>query len=145
MSVPAWYSPAVRILVADDDDSIRRLLAAYARSLGHEVLEAADGEEAVALALGERPGIVLADVLMPRLDGYGTLARLREAGFAGRVALVTALATPAAEPAPGCTPDAVLAKPFRRADVCRLLDELGAGPVLPGPDLPGPRPAERGR
>ena len=124
--MPAWYSPAVRILVADDDDAIRRLLAAYAGSLGHEVLEAADGEEALALALRERPDIVLVDVLMPRLDGYGTVARLREAGFAGRLALVTALTGPGAEPPLAQPPDAFLAKPFRRADVSRLLAELAA-------------------
>lgn len=122
----------MRILVADDDDAIRRLLAAYVRSLGHEVLEAADGEEAVALALEVRPDAVLVDVLMPRLDGYGTVARLREAGFPGKLALVTALSGPAASPPPGCIPDASLAKPFRRADVSQLLADLGA----PTPESP---------
>jgi CheY-like chemotaxis protein len=140
----------VRILVADDDDAIRRLLAAYARSLGHQVLEAADGEEAVTLALRERPDIVLVDLLMPRLDGHGTVARLREAGFGGRLALVTALTVPAAEPPPGSTPDAFLAKPFRRADVSRLLAELaGPAPRMTGggrsAGAPEPGPGEAGR
>lgn len=117
----------MRILVADDDDSIRRLLAAYVRSAGHEVREAADGREAVELALRERPDLVLVDVLMPRLDGYGTVARLRELGFPGRIALVTALDGPEARPPPGAEPDAFLPKPFLRADVTRLLAELGAG------------------
>lgn len=117
----------MRILVADDDDSIRRLLAAYVTSAGHEVLEAADGEEAVELAVRERPDLVLVDVLMPRLDGFGTVARLRGLRFPGRIALVTALNGPEAEPPPGSAPDAFLPKPFLRADVTRLLAALGAG------------------
>ena len=114
----------MRILVADDDDAIRRLLAAYLQALGHEALEAADGEEAVAVALRERPNLVLLDVLMPRLDGYSAVARLRAAGFTGRLAVATALTGPEARPPPGVEPDAVLPKPFRRADVSRLLAEL---------------------
>lgn len=117
----------MRILVADDDDSIRRLLSAHVRSLGHQVLEAADGEEALALAWREAPELVLVDVLMPRLDGYGTVARLKAGAFAGRVALVTALTGPEAVPPPGSEPDGFLPKPFLRADVCRVLAELGEG------------------
>ena len=64
------------ILVADDDPRLRRLLR---RILGDEfgVIEAADGEEAVALARTERPSVVLLDLEMPVLDGHGALLRLR--------------------------------------------------------------------
>ena len=64
------------ILVADDDARLRRLLR---RILGDEfgVIEAADGEEAVALARMERPSVVLLDLEMPVLDGHGALLRLR--------------------------------------------------------------------
>jgi len=120
----------VRFLVADDDDAIRRLLVLELRSRGAEVLEASDGEEAVQRALEHRPDGVFLDVLMPRLNGYDALARLRAAGYTGRVVMVTALHEGSRELASGVTPDDVLPKPFRRRDVqaCweRFLAALGS-------------------
>jgi two-component system, sensor histidine kinase and response regulator len=64
------------ILVADDDARLRRLLR---RILGEEfdVIEAADGAEAVTLTLDQRPSVVLLDLEMPELDGHGALLRIR--------------------------------------------------------------------
>ncbi|HET7874975.1 MAG TPA: response regulator, partial [Methylomirabilota bacterium] len=66
-----------RVLVADGDAEARARLAGQLRSAGYEVLEAADGMEAVALARQGRPGLVLLDLRMPNLDGAGAVRALR--------------------------------------------------------------------
>ncbi len=66
------------LLVIDDELPIRQNLARFLSLEGHQVLQAADGEAGLALALGEpRPDLVLCDVMMPRLNGYELLAALR--------------------------------------------------------------------
>ncbi|GAB4281843.1 MAG: hypothetical protein Kow0067_01540 [Coriobacteriia bacterium] len=69
---------AKRILVADDNMQIRMLVGAALRSLGHEIVQAVDGEEAVEMAIQAPPDLVLLDVEMPKLDGFEVLAFLRK-------------------------------------------------------------------
>jgi CheY-like chemotaxis protein len=115
----------VKILIADDDDSVRRLLALEVRSLGHEVVEASDGAMAVERVFVEHPDAVFLDVLMPRLNGFDALAQLRERGYAGKVVIITALSSATTEQLDaGVAPDAMLAKPFRRKDVARAIEQL---------------------
>lgn len=58
-----------KLLIADDDPSIRLLVKATLASEPYEVLEAASGDAALGLARKERPGLVVLDVRMPGLDG----------------------------------------------------------------------------
>lgn len=67
-----------RILVADDNQQIRMLVSAALRSLGHEIVHAVDGENALEMAIAERPDLVLLDVTMPKLDGFEVLGFLRK-------------------------------------------------------------------
>jgi CheY-like chemotaxis protein len=68
----------VSVLVVDDDDAIRGLLATLlADEIGQPVLEAADGQEAVRVALEARPTVVLLDLMLPRMDGYAVAGHLR--------------------------------------------------------------------
>lgn len=67
-----------KILVADDNQQIRLLVSAALRSLGHEILQAVDGENALETALAEHPDLVLLDVTMPKLDGFEVLGFLRK-------------------------------------------------------------------
>lgn len=67
-----------KILVADDNLQIRMLVGAALRSLGHEIIEAVDGEAALSTAILEQPDLVLLDVNMPKLDGFEVLAFLRK-------------------------------------------------------------------
>jgi DNA-binding response OmpR family regulator len=69
-----------RLLVVDDDAAIRRLIASRLSHLGHEVVEANDGEEALDCVANDDDGIdlVLLDVMMPGLDGHEVLTALRE-------------------------------------------------------------------
>jgi DNA-binding response OmpR family regulator len=69
--------PTGLILVADDDDDIRQLLRFRLERAGYEVVEARDGEEALALAIRHRPDLAVMDVMMPRATGYEVTQRLR--------------------------------------------------------------------
>jgi CheY-like chemotaxis protein len=87
-----------RVLLAEDDDALRRLLAAVLARDGYDVVEAADGvdlvariEEALATrAARSEPFLVLADIQMPRLSGLDVAAILRCASCAIPVVLMTA-------------------------------------------------------
>lgn len=68
-----------RVYVVDDDPGIRESLCFLFEDAGYEVVEAADGVAALNLLRGDpRPCVLLVDRMMPRLDGVGTLRRLRE-------------------------------------------------------------------
>jgi len=71
---------AKKILVADDSVASRELIREVLEMSGYEVVEATDGEEAVELARQHAPDLVLVDIQMPRLDGYGVLRQLRAEG-----------------------------------------------------------------
>lgn len=66
------------ILVVDDEDNIRHLLR-LAFENDYRVVEASDGQEALELARASAPDLILSDIMMPRLDGYGLFRRLRSA------------------------------------------------------------------
>jgi CheY-like chemotaxis protein len=66
-----------RVLVVDDDPDVRSLVVDVLIDAGYETLAAGDGEEAIALAGAERPSLIILDVMMPEMDGYTVLTRLR--------------------------------------------------------------------
>jgi len=69
---------ADKILLVDDDPTLRRLFGEYLRTTAYEVVDASGGQEALRLAFSEHPDIVILDVMMPGMDGFETCARLRE-------------------------------------------------------------------
>lgn len=66
-----------RILTVDDSVSIRQMVASTLRGCGFEVVETADGEEALAIARTQRFDLVLTDVNMPHMDGIALVRALR--------------------------------------------------------------------
>jgi DNA-binding response OmpR family regulator len=66
------------VLVVDDESDIRFLVRELLERAGHDVLEAGDGSEALRVFFSSRPDLVVLDVSMPGLDGWGTLERIRE-------------------------------------------------------------------
>ncbi len=67
-----------KILVVDDEASIRRILETRLSMIGYEIVTAADGEEALRMFHDTDPDLVVLDVMMPKLDGYGVCQQLRQ-------------------------------------------------------------------
>jgi len=67
-----------RILIVDDEESLRRALAEMLRHEGFEVMEAGDGREALAEISKELPDLILLDIIMPHMDGRAVLKKIRE-------------------------------------------------------------------
>ena len=71
-------SKNIRIMVADDDRIVRRIVVTKLSGLGHAVTEAADGQEALeSLTEGEVPDLLITDQLMPRMNGLQLIRELR--------------------------------------------------------------------
>ena len=79
-----------RVLVVDDEPAVRRALERALRLENHEVLLAADGEEALDALVSEPADAVILDVMMPKLDGLEVCRRLRKAGDRTPVLMLTA-------------------------------------------------------
>ena len=69
---------AIKILIADDEEKIRKLVRKYAEHEGYEVIEAENGEEAYELATKEDVKLLILDVMMPKLDGFAAYQRIRQ-------------------------------------------------------------------
>jgi DNA-binding response OmpR family regulator len=67
----------VKILVAEDERDIRDLITFTLTFAGYEVIGAANGEEAIEMALAANPDLILMDVRMPRMDGYAACVKMK--------------------------------------------------------------------
>ncbi|HWB77484.1 MAG TPA: response regulator [Nannocystaceae bacterium] len=77
-----------RIVVADDNEDVLEMLSWVLSNQGHEVRIARDGVEAVAAAEAMRPHVVILDIGMPNLDGYGAAKRIREQPWGATIKLI---------------------------------------------------------
>src|ERR1700741_5402288 len=66
------------VLVVDDDVDVRSLVSELLTRAGYSVAQAPDGREALRMLYDQRPDLIVLDVSMPELDGWGTLERIRE-------------------------------------------------------------------
>ena len=69
---------AKKVLIVDDDEALVRLTDQVLTQKGYEVLKASNGQEALRLLFDQRPDLVLLDVVMPKMDGWQTLGRIRD-------------------------------------------------------------------
>lgn len=107
-----------RILIVDDHAANREFLTTLLAYKGHETREACDGEEALALARGMRPDLIITDILMPTMDGYEFVRQLR-----GDPNLATSVVV-------FCTAD------YHERDAQRLAKDCGVSNVLIKPCEP---------
>ena len=70
-------APEIKVLLIDDSKSARRVSTAHLTTAGFTVITASDGFTALADVVEHQPNIILADIVMPRLDGYQTCALLK--------------------------------------------------------------------
>jgi two-component system OmpR family response regulator len=82
--------PEARLLVVDDEPNIVELLSASLRYAGFEVATAGGGQQALEVARAFRPDLLVLDVMMPGLDGFGVVSRLRGEGQRMPVVFLTA-------------------------------------------------------
>jgi len=89
---PAGPPPArsARILVIEDEYAMRRALEDALVAAGHRVLVAGDGAEGLDRVLGERPDLILLDVMLPRLDGFAVASEARRLGVSCPILMLTA-------------------------------------------------------
>src|SRR4051794_32990073 len=76
------------VLVADDEADIASLVAASLRRAGLDVVTAANGEDALEIALARRPDACVLDIMMPNVNGYEVVRRLKEEPATARIPLV---------------------------------------------------------
>jgi DNA-binding response OmpR family regulator len=138
------------ILVADDDDDVRELVVFRLERAGYRVVTAADGQEAVEVALERSPDVCVIDVMMPGLDGYQVTKRMRaSAALAGvPIVLLTASVQEAAVNR-GFEIGAsdYIKKPFAPQDLLERIASALSGrssSTLPGDDR-GAKDPRRGR
>ena len=118
-------SRITRILVVEDDTTLRETLSEVLVDEGHEVRSAAHGHEALE-HLGEwEPHLILLDVMMPTMDAYAFRTRQRQLGFAADAqTVVISAAHDLVAAAERLEADGWIAKPFRLDEVVDVVDRL---------------------
>jgi CheY-like chemotaxis protein len=120
---------AITVLVADDNDVAQRLCKRVLEKAGYTVLIAADGLQAVEVAVSKRPAMILMDVAMPGIDGIEAMKRIK-AEIPNQPIVIASAHSMASDRerflAAGA--DDILSKPFRLADLVAIVAKLTAKP-----------------
>jgi two-component system cell cycle response regulator DivK len=116
-----------RILMVEDTEDNRQIVRDLLASVGHELIEASDGAEGIALAAQHKPDLILMDIQLPVLDGYEATRRIKADPALRHIPIiaVTSYALSGDEAktrAAGC--DAYIAKPFSPRDLLAKIKEL---------------------
>lgn len=114
-------------LVADDEPEVRQLVGDVLVDVGFETLSARDGVELLELATRHCPELIVADVMMPRMDGYTAVARLRGQATTARIPVIilTGCTHPSFEElSEGIGAAAHLTKPFSPTALGELAHEI---------------------
>lgn len=117
MDETAAETGSLNILIADDSNSDRIILRTMLRRLGHEVLEAINGQEAVELFRANDPDIVLLDAMMPTMDGMEAARQIRQLAGERLVPLIFVTSLSKAQDLARCLEaggDGFLSKPYNR-------------------------------
>jgi len=116
------------ILVVDDENSLRTLVAEILSSEGYEVIQASDGLEALEMARQYRPSLILSDIMMPHMSGLELITALRQHPSTASIPVIL-LSAAYILPPDQTNPKGVaafLAKPFDIATLAALVEEVSS-------------------
>lgn len=117
---------AAPVLIVEDDSTIREVMADALRDEGYEVALAQNGEEALTVVQRDQPGLILLDMRLPVLDGWGFARRLKELGLDVPIVIVTATHNTEVW-AEEIGAVGFLAKPFDLTDLLDVVERHSAG------------------
>src|SRR3954465_10509158 len=126
------------VLVADDEPAVLDALSQVVEDLGHQVMRAHDGREALQLAREQKPHLVVTDHMMPRLSGLDLVRQLREDDVLRDVPVL--LLSAALPLGAGSEAKAFLPKPFELSEFENLVETLLAESKASAPPAPGAVP-----
>jgi two-component system cell cycle response regulator CpdR len=113
------------ILLAEDDESLRKFLAAALVRAGHQVTDFGDGEEAYACLKGYRFDLLLTDIVMPGMDGIELAKRAADLHAALKIMFITGFAAVALHPSSNAPKQAkVLSKPFHLREIVQEVERM---------------------
>lgn len=118
MSADAVSPDPIAVLLVEDDDDVRGLLAEHLHRLGCTVIPVATGEEVWAAAQQDRPDVVIVDLFLPGMSGAEVIDRLRSDPALAECRIVV---TSVLEPSEYPRAHAALPKPFTRRQVAKAL------------------------
>lgn len=113
----------VRVLIVDDEADIRATVSAMLKIEGYNVAEAANGADALQAIEDHPPDVILLDMRMPVMDGWGFAAELRRRGYRTPIVVMTA-ARDAAHWAAEIAAAAFVAKPFGFDDLIIAVEQV---------------------
>src|SRR4051812_1297990 len=113
-----------RVLVAEDYDDARDVMALVLQSAGFEVVEARDGIEALNAARASKPSVIVMDMFMPNMDGLTATRALRDEPDLRRIPVIAQTAQPSVISGSRELFDAVLAKPCSPDVLIRTISDL---------------------
>ena len=111
-----------RVLVVDDQPGVTRFIEIYLKLRGFDVISTGSGREALELAASCKPDIMLLDIIMPGMDGFEVMRRLRTFSRMPVIAISASLGSHGDADAMGA--DDFLAKPFRPGDILKRINRL---------------------
>jgi CheY-like chemotaxis protein len=119
------------VLVVDDNEVAQRLCERVLQKAGYAVLIAADGLQAVEIALRSHPAMILMDVAMPGIDGLEAMRRIKTEVPAMPIVIASAHSMASdRERFLAAGADDVLSKPFRLADLISIVEQLAGARSL---------------
>jgi CheY-like chemotaxis protein len=123
-ALPQVKSHGARVLLAEDDRALRRFLQIILERAGYTVIPAADGLEAMKIALSSAVDILITDAMMPNLSGYELCRIIRHSQTLAHLPVILLSALEQKEPGEGEQVDAFLSKPVAGEDLIGCIEKL---------------------